>query len=192
MDEGCDDSLEGKWRRVSLDIVDVGVCFTAQPSFIPPARKGCGPALGFYLVDESGTVYTAYLRGINQGDVRLDLRFSVEITGVNRQSLLKDDTVLVFMEERIEVGDGIVVHFKDEHRGNSAKLVGSDVKRHLVFTYKIDPETGVQTEVGDFVFGRVKRVDRKNRRIDLTVYKVISDEEYRRREGSIIRSSAQD
>jgi len=162
---------QGNWRRTHLERVGNRVVFSARPSFVPPPKKGCGPSLGFYLVDGRGEEYVLYLRDIYEHEQKMtDEMFKIEITGMG--GIDNNGRRIVFATKWFNVNDQIVVLAESVHRRDQTRLVGHE-SRHLVFMPKQDPKTREKAEVGDVIIGRIKKIDHEKRVIDLTVLQVI-------------------
>ena len=186
-----EDQINGRppmqWTRIRIPVVAKGVLFEAMPHFKPKSKPNCPPALGFYIEDDAGQVYTGYLRGVNEKDLRLDFTFKLIIRGVST-TVLRDGTIQIFLEERVIKGDRICVQFTDQHKRDNNRLVGQ-FNRYLVFVGKAHPDKRLMIEEGDFVIGNVQWVTGNHQFIDLIPQRKVTEDVYNRRRGQIFRAN---
>ena len=179
-----------KWIRTKVSRLSASsnTILAIKPNFIPPPKESCPPSLGFYLEDQHGRVYTAYLRGINQRDIDsaeetgLQKTFRVIVTGIGR--ILNDGTQQVFLRPAINIGDQFYLEITDRHDYQRRKFVGH-FNKSLVF---INPgDKGLKLKLGAYVRAEVIGFGKNQRFIETIAKGVVDANVFANRVGLIIK-----
>lgn len=164
-----------------------GKLLEATPHYIAHSKGKLSETPVFCLEDiRDNSFYMAYLRGLNERDVKEDKLYKMIVRGFGSFDE-KINTGMVFLEERVEVDNLIHVCAEGLHNANPNRLVGKFM-HYTVFINRKNSEDSLMVNQGDYVFGKACQVGGKeNCFIDLAPVSVVNEERYSRNKNRIFR-----